>query len=48
MFKKTLKSVYVLILLCFFISFFGIPNFKKLTDRKTIFSENKIKVSSTV
>ena len=44
MLKQTLKALYILVLFGIFIYFFGIPNFEKLLEEKTIFAEKKIKV----
>ena len=44
MLKQTLKALYILALVGIFINYFGIPNFEKLLEEKTIFAEEKIKV----
>ena len=44
MLKETLKTLYILFLVGIFIYYFGIPNFQKLLEEKTIFAEKKIKV----
>ena len=44
MLKQILKALYILVLFGIFIYFFGIPNFEKLLEEKTIFAEKKIKV----
>ena len=37
MLKQTLKALYILALVGIFINYFGIPNFEKLLEEKTIF-----------
>ena len=44
--KQSLKTIYILILVGIFIYYFGIPNFQKLLEEKTIFAEKKIRVRS--